>query len=649
MLRIAVVSTLILIPSMAPAAYSCDPGAGITTIGTEAVAMEKPQGPNTPIKYYLATLECRGGTVQPIVHTKLRMTPNQVAGGAGGVVNTYNSRGLATTCDTAYYFIHKFYTGTLTNSLGGQSVTVDFGNSRYPVGKISESPFNDTFTGSFKAKKCSRCTEGKQVTGPVEDLNDGCYNGCEVDNLSPTQENQWVRTLEGENTGAVCTEPSGSEGVNKRKMLACGTGGSSYKTKTAHPIDFSIGNKFFIEADYRGSGTFPIVFSRTYNSYDLGWRFAYTQRIERVSNDHVVAHRPGGQSFDFRLANGQWRADPDVTARLKSSQGANGGDGWTYVRPDHTTERYDAHGRLTAIRNPAGLTQKVSHSDTPSGQLLTVTDPQGHRLRIALNAAGTLAKRITDPQGRTTEYHYRDGLMLTRVVFPDGNSKKYLYGDSDRPWLITGIIDEDGHRSHTVDYDARGRAVMSELAGGAERVDVSYNDDGTTTLTNALGKQTTYHFQTIQGVRKVVREEGQPSSSTPGTDVKYAYDDNGFLVEKTDAKGVTTRYKRSEHGLELSRTEAVGTPQEHTVTTRWDREIRKPLVITDGNRETRYTYDAEGRSLSRTVTDRKTGASRTTRYAYNSQGLLKSVNGPREDVADVTTYRYDAQGRLSGV
>ena len=78
---------------------------------------------------------------------------------------------------------------------------------------------------------------------------------------------------------------------------------------------------------------------------------------------------------------------------------------------------------------------------------------------------------------------------------------------------------------------------------------------------------------------------------------------------------MNTRYSRDANGLALSRTEAAGLPEDRTRATEWDTSLRKPLVITEGNTQTRYTYDAEGRTLSRTVTDRTGGASRTVRYA----------------------------------
>ncbi len=364
----------------------------------------------------------------------------------------------------------------------------------------------------------------------------------------------------------------------------------------------------------------------------------------------MSVHRPNGQSFDFQRENGGWQPDPDVTARLERLEaGDEHGPGWRYIRPDGTRERYDDGGHLTAIRNPQGQEQTLSYTDTPTGLRVTVTDPHGDQLEIRLNDAGTLARSITDAQGRTTAYHYRDGLILTRVDYPDGTSQQYLYEDPDRPWLITGIIDRNGNRSHNVAYDDQGRAVMSERAGGVKRVEVTYNSDGSTTLTNALGKRTTYRFETLHGVKKVVRILSEPTAHTQGTTRDFAYDANGYLVAEMDAEGHSTYYTRDENGLELSRTEALGEPAERTVTTQWDTDLRKPLVVTEGNRETRFTYDEQGRTLSRTVTDLVTGASRTTRYSYNADGRLASVDGPRTDVADVTTYDYDASGRLDRV
>ncbi len=134
-----------------------------------------------------------------------------------------------------------------------------------------------------------------------------------------------------------------------------------------------------------------------------------------------------------------------------------------------------------------------------------------------------------------------------------------------------------------------------------DKTTLTYNADGTTTVTNPLGKQTTYHFTTIHGIRKVTQVEGHPTASCEGANKAYTYDANGFISSKTDWIGGTTTYSRDDRGLELSRTEAAGTPQERTITTEWHPDFRLPTKITEQNKITEYTYDAQGRQLSRSV------------------------------------------------
>ncbi|MCP4127869.1 MAG: RHS repeat protein, partial [Gammaproteobacteria bacterium] len=129
---------------------------------------------------------------------------------------------------------------------------------------------------------------------------------------------------------------------------------------------------------------------------------------------------------------------------------------------------------------------------------------------------------------------------------------------------------------------------------------LTYNADDTTTVTNPLGKQTTYHFTVIHGVKKVTQVEGHPTASCEGAYKAYTYDTNGFLTSKTDWNGNVTRYTRDTRGLALTKTEAAGTPQERTTTTEWHSDYRLPLVITQPGKTTEYTYDAQGRQLTRT-------------------------------------------------
>ncbi len=134
--------------------------------------------------------------------------------------------------------------------------------------------------------------------------------------------------------------------------------------------------------------------------------------------------------------------------------------------------------------------------------------------------------------------------------------------------------------------------------------------------------------------------------STPCTGISQAttYDSNGHPASRTDFNGNVTTYDYDDRGLEISRTEAVGTRVERTIRTEWHADFRQPERITEPGRETTFTYETEGRLRTRTETDTATNASRTWTYTYHPDGLLASVDGPRTDVADITTYEYDTQG-----
>jgi YD repeat-containing protein len=80
----------------------------------------------------------------------------------------------------------------------------------------------------------------------------------------------------------------------------------------------------------------------------------------------------------------------------------------------------------------------------------------------------------------------------------------------------------------------------------------------------------------------------------------FTYDARGLLKTKTDNKGFVTSYDYNDRGLEISRTEATGTPQARTTTTTWHATLNLPLTVTEPGRVTTYTYDAQGRQLSQT-------------------------------------------------
>ena len=93
-----------------------------------------------------------------------------------------------------------------------------------------------------------------------------------------------------------------------------------------NPIFPGTGNKSQVDTDYVGTGAFPLVFKRTYNSLAslrAGWRDSYERSIT-FSNDAGVSTalvtRGDGRAWRYTLntVNGMWIADADVTTNLSS-------------------------------------------------------------------------------------------------------------------------------------------------------------------------------------------------------------------------------------------------------------------------------------------------------------------------------------------
>ena len=368
-----------------------------------------------------------------------------------------------------------------------------------------------------------------------------------------------------------------------------------------NPINIGTANKFQSETDYPSQAAGGISLTRYFNSQDdsegalsVAWRHNY-ERSLNPDADTVGAVRADGKLYTFTQDGPNWESDPDVADSLAATS-----TGWRYTTAEGVTETYDADGRLLSITDAAGRTQSLSYD--ADGKLAEITDAYGRALQFTYDRDGRVVA-LTDPAGAVTTYHYRDG-RLSGVTYPDGSERNYLYENPDYPNALTGVVDASGNQIAAWSYDENGWAVSSAHAGGADATEVAYHDDDSVTVTNALGKQTTYHFEVYHGMPKVVEVEGHATEHCAGANRSYEYNEDGFVIAKTDWRGNTTTYVRDEDGREVSRTEAVGTPEERTVTTEWHSELDKPVRIMGPKQVTVFRYDEKGRLLERATSPR---------------------------------------------
>ncbi|MGA6108781.1 RHS repeat protein [Pseudomonas solani] len=349
-----------------------------------------------------------------------------------------------------------------------------------------------------------------------------------------------------------------------------------------NPIVFSIGNKIQIEM--------PLPNLRlVYNSSDGMWRHNYSDYII-TDNDYAAITASDGKEIYFTKTESLYKPNLPKSGILKQENGL-----FAYTNQENKIMFFDSYGRLSKLIEN-GETNHISHS----AYITTITSPTG---TIELTTKGV--QLLSAKSGNTkVDFIYNTQNKLSQLNYSSGLIRHYLYEDSRNPNLLTGITDERGIRYATWTYDDQGRAISSEHAGGAERTLVSYNADGSSTVTNALGKRTTYRFQTIQGIRRITAIEGEPSANCPNSNSTFTYDDRGLVKTRTDNKGNVTTFDYNDRGLEVSRTEAYGTPQARTVTTTWHPTLFLPATVTEPDRITTYSYDDQGRQLSQSVSQR---------------------------------------------
>ncbi|MGI2995001.1 RHS repeat-associated core domain-containing protein [Vibrio alginolyticus] len=419
-----------------------------------------------------------------------------------------------------------------------------------------------------------------------------------------------------------------------------------------NPINLATGNKYQQETDYVSAGMEPLVFTRHYNSQlalsgkqsdvGIGWSHNYSNKVifdkESHGENMVVLHRPDGKELAFYRTNAVWMPTWKSDDRLYKDSG------WRYQRADGVVELYDSNGQLIRIVHPSGNELDLNYTN---GKLDSVSDSFGRTLRFSYDQ-GKIIKMI-DPAGQTFSYDYSNELLVA-VHKLDANQRRYHYEDSLNPSLLTGLTDEKGSRFATWSYDPSGRAVLSEHSSGVDRTSVTYNPDGSVTVTNALGHEQHYLFSRYNGKLKPDIIQGAACTGFAGGTKSFGYDTNGELKSIINEEGQSFSYQYDQRGLEISRTSSTG----DTITTQWHSEFPKPTKITSSYLVQEFTYDDHQRLLTLKLIDRTNSDVRQWTFEYypdslDVPGQLKSVDGPRVDVDDVTRFEYDAQANLSRV
>jgi len=375
---------------------------------------------------------------------------------------------------------------------------------------------------------------------------------------------------------------------------------------------------------------------------------------------------------------------------------------WNLYRTNGTVDVFDPAGRLTQIITlddpkktltlsylglpitPLTATQASdqSHWSEAFWRLSTVTDGNGRFISFSYdNSAQMWLTSITADDGVTALMSFgydanSDGVHRLTSTTQFGMKRQYLYNEPANIYVtnppstppagivgywLTGIIDEQGNRFATYQYDDWGRVVASwhglEQAG---IVTVTYPsigsvpDDAHSTVTLPLGNTKTFTYSSTEPFR-------HPQQVVDGSGTtQYQYSPTTRRKTQTiDPNGNTTKLEYDANGYhEIARTEGYGTAQQRRTETDWDPGTNRVLALriyadpSGGPRTlettTSYAYGpTTGHLKTITQTSPGGGNPRVWTYTYcagNTSGCLtnylQKIDGPRTDVTDTTTYTY---------
>lgn len=331
---------------------------------------------------------------------------------------------------------------------------------------------------------------------------------------------------------------------------------------------------------------------------------------------------------------------------------------------DDAVEVYSSAGYVISLHNAHGIGWTYSY--TGGTYPIRVTHTSGRYVEFVWT--GTQLTSVRDPGSNYYGYAYSanqfgTGLHRLSAISQPGapaTTIAYYYEAGTDPTALTGKA-FSGVRYSWLSYDANGRAIKSEHAGGRDRHTFAYTlgSSGLLTVvaTNPLGKQTTHTFK-----------DGKPLTATrhgstycPATDyAETVYDSRGYVELRSDFRGNDTVFTYNDKGQMLSATEAYGTPSARTTSITWDTAKNRILTKTiAGHSRVTYTYTAapHNRLSSITTTNLASvgvtnqGRTRTFQYTYHANGMLASLaaDGPLVGTGDRVVETYDATGNLTSV
>ena len=432
-------------------------------------------------------------------------------------------------------------------------------------------------------------------------------------------------------------------------------------SSTPDPVELTSGNFFHAHTDLAIPGRgIPLRLTRSYSAQGstngvgtigpLGVKWSHNWQAsltEFNSGNNVQVRLAGGSSLTWNKVSGTFQPPTGFEGSLVK----NGDSSWTLTTKRQLVYTFDSSGKFTSVEDRNGNATTLAYTD---GLLTSITDPGDRSLTLTYDEDDRIAT-VTDPLDREVSYDYDENGDLVTVTDVKSGTTSYEYSGH----LLTQATDSNDHVFVSNTYDAQGR-VTEQLTARFDTMTTAYStpDDGATRVTDALGNQITYYFDTSLRITDVVRDGGETTHFT------YDSDNNKTCV--TDPLGNKTGFDYNSAGnvieiIDAANTDAncglaqSGVSTQLTYTSTNDIET----IADQLGRETDYIYDTNGNRTRAVRMDDSSNILLLTCYEYDADGLVTAVvestnlTVPQDPddpcTGNKTEFGYDDYGNVTNV
>ena len=297
---------------------------------------------------------------------------------------------------------------------------------------------------------------------------------------------------------------------------------------------------------------------------------------------------------------------------------------YTITDSDQNTYKFNEAGKLLTYINSQGNAWEYSYNSV--GLLSQINDgSSANSLSLEYNNLDQLIS-VTDQTGRDVTYSYDGNGNLITFVDILGQTWTYAYDSAHR---LTIVLDPEGLSLERNEYDEQGRVVRQYDGNDDLIVALTYNADGTTTITDAVGNSNTNSYD----LRGTMTRDIDASGGT--RDKSYLSNFRPFRV--TNANGNITDLSWSNDGINLKR---IVDTEENQINIAYDSNNNPTSIVDPLNYLTTYEYNGK------LLTNMTNALNQVTTFTYTTEGFLASETDP---LGNTTSFTYNSLGQRTSM